>query len=247
MTKLIVNADDFGYSKGINLGIIEAHREGIVSSTTLMTNMPGAEHAFELAKENQQLGVGIHLVLDCGFPVHEHVPSLVDENGRLLKMAQLLERATEEDIEKELTSQIEKFLSFGVKPTHMDSHHHIHSLEKVFPIVRKLAEKYQLPIRKVTRNSITASDYEGLKTVDYFNDEFYGEELDVAGLKEILLQAKNYATVEVMAHPGYVDYEILTGSSYHTPRVKELALLTDPEIKNYLKEHQITLATYQDI
>jgi len=242
MTKLIVNADDFGYSKGVNLGIIEAHREGIVSSATLMTTMSGADHAMELAKENKELGVGIHLVLDLGYPVHPNVPSLVNEHGRFNKMDHLYE-AEPDDIQKELTSQLEKFLSNGRTPTHIDSHHHVHGHENVFPIVKALAEKYQLPMRKVD----PAFDINPVKTVEYFNDHFYGDELDVHRLIEILQDVQKHETAEIMVHPAYIDQEVLDGSSYNLQRVKELDILTRREVRSFLEENNILLTTYNKI
>ena len=68
--KLIINADDFGYSNGVNYGIIDAFKNGILTSTTCLTNMPGFNHAIQLAKENPNLGIGIHLTLTCGKPLH---------------------------------------------------------------------------------------------------------------------------------------------------------------------------------
>ncbi|GGA79907.1 chitin disaccharide deacetylase [Ornithinibacillus halotolerans] len=247
MTKLILNADDFGYSKGINLGILEAHQEGILSSTTLMVNMPAAKHAFQLAKANEKLGVGIHFVLDLGFPVSEHVPSLVDEHGRFLKENPFILHAEPEEIKKELISQLEKFLSFGLTPTHIDSHHHIHRHEKIFPIVCELAETYQLPVRPTSVESSTVLEKKGIKKVEYFNPDFFGDELDINYLKTMLADAKKYNTVEIMTHPGYIDYPVLTGSSYNTQRAIELAILTAPEIKQYIQENNINLITYREI
>jgi predicted glycoside hydrolase/deacetylase ChbG (UPF0249 family) len=83
LIKLIVNADDFGYSRCVNFGIIDAHRDGINNSATMMMNMLGVGHAIELAKENPKLQVGIHLVLTCGKPLLPDVPSLVDESATL--------------------------------------------------------------------------------------------------------------------------------------------------------------------
>ena len=85
-SKVIFNADDFGYSKAINLGIIQAHKNGILSSATLMANMPGFEDAVKLAKENPELGVGVHLTLTCGYPVLSDVPTLCQENGKFHKL-----------------------------------------------------------------------------------------------------------------------------------------------------------------
>ena len=81
MSKLIVNADDFGYCEGVNYGIISAHRNGIVTSTTIMANMSGFDHAVNLLKENKNLGCGVHMTLSCNKPLNENLKSLVDENG----------------------------------------------------------------------------------------------------------------------------------------------------------------------
>lgn len=107
--KLIVNADDFGYSKGVNLGIIEAHRAGVVTSTTTMVNMGGFEHAVQLARETPTLGVGIHLVLTCGAPVSHDVPSLTDEHGRFHRGYDYLGTTSPEDVERELRSRRKVF------------------------------------------------------------------------------------------------------------------------------------------
>lgn len=93
LKKWIINADDFGYSKGVNYGIIEAHQQGIVTSATLMANMPGATHAAALAKDKPNLGVGVHLVLTIGKPLTEDVPSLIDKNGHFLRYNELVNNA----------------------------------------------------------------------------------------------------------------------------------------------------------
>src|SRR5699024_3337774 len=69
MKRIIINADDFGYSRAVNWGIIDAHAEGLLTSTTLMTNMPAAEHAFKLGHAHENLGIGVHLTLTCGRPL----------------------------------------------------------------------------------------------------------------------------------------------------------------------------------
>ena len=107
--RLIVNADDFGISKAINLGIIEAYNEGIVKSTTLMCNMEAVDHAIKLANENPGIGVGIHFVLTAGKPLAQGVDSLVDEKGNFLKSEGIEEKAKKDDIRKELEYQFNKF------------------------------------------------------------------------------------------------------------------------------------------
>ncbi|GAA0333748.1 chitin disaccharide deacetylase [Oceanobacillus oncorhynchi subsp. oncorhynchi] len=208
-----------------------------------MTLTPGADHAAKLAKENPEFGIGVHLVLDCGFPIHDHVRSLVDEEGRFYTFDKVLTLAESDDIEKEFTSQIEKFLSYGLHPTHLDSHHHIHSQEKVFPIVEKLAYKYKLPIRNL-QNNIKKSH---LNLVDYFEESFYGDDLTVDSIRKILDKVNQFETAEMMAHPAYIDESVLKGSSYNLQRARELSILTDKRTQREIFNRGIQLVSYREI
>lgn len=149
MIKLIVNADDFGLTEGTNYGIIDGHINGLVNSTTMMMNMPGTEHAVRLAKEYNLLGVGVHLVLTAGEPLLGDVPSLVGSDGSFHKQSVVREgNINPEEVEREWTAQIEKFLSYGLTPTHLDSHHHVHGLPILHDVLERLAAKYNVPIRR---------------------------------------------------------------------------------------------------
>lgn len=246
--KLIVNADDFGYSKGINLGIIEGFENGILTSTTLMTNMPGAEHAFSLMdKYKNLLNVGIHLVLGAGSPVSQNVYSLIDNNGNFHKMNTLLELAMISDIEKEFNSQMEKFLSFGYKPTHIDCHQHSHKNKDILDIVLKIAHKYSLPLRMFDKGELLKGKYAHIKTIDYFVGEFYGEDISIELIKSLIEESLNHNTVELMCHPGYVDQILLDNSSYNTKRAKELSILISKEIKEFIIKNNIELINYKNI
>jgi len=246
MTKLIINADDFGYSTGVNLGILEAYKNGVASSTTMMVNMPGAADAAALALAHPGLGVGIHLVLDCGFPVSKDVPSLVNESGRFYKMNELVEKAKLHDIEKELSAQIEKFFLLGLSPTHLDGHHHVHGQERIYPIVQLLAKEYSLPIRKVSADTNHPSN-QFLQTTQTFLYDFYGNELTPASLIHLLEKSMSFETAEIMCHPAFIDEELLAGSSYNVQRARELAVLTDPEVKRFIEANQIQLVTYKEV
>ncbi|MFJ7684938.1 chitin disaccharide deacetylase [Peribacillus butanolivorans] len=224
MIKLIVNSDDFGYSRGINFGIIDSHKYGILNSATLMTNMPGAEHAFELAKENPKLQVGIHLVLTCGRPLLDNVSSLVDDNGNFKKLNDLYKHKgiILEDVEREWTAQIEKFLASGITPTHFDSHHHVHTLPELLPVVQRLSKKYSLPVRREKEQAV-----EGVPAFsDVFLHDFYGETATLDYFEKLAIRFPDDSVVEVMTHPGYLDNSILDGSSYNTDRLKETEILT---------------------
>ncbi|PGL72202.1 chitin disaccharide deacetylase [Bacillus sp. AFS055030] len=224
MIKLIVNADDFGYSRGINYGIIDAHKNGIVNSTTMMMNMPGASHAVELAKENPSLQVGIHLVLTCGKPLLHDVPTLVNGKGNFKSRHEFFEdkNISLAELEREWTAQIEKFLESGLKPTHFDSHHHVHTVPEFLPVVQKLARKYNLSARRISENAL-----EGIVPfTDVFLHDFYGEGVTKDYFEKLLTRVEDGQSVEVMCHPGYLDHEILYNSSYAKDRVKETQILS---------------------
>lgn len=228
MIQLIVNADDFGFSKAVNYGIYEAHKNGIVNSTTLMMNTSGTSHAIKMAKETPSLKVGIHLVLTYGKPLSENVPSLVDKDNHFKKQLEVLTNIDSIDLyelELEWTNQIKAFLATGLKPTHFDSHHHLHGIKAFYPVVKRLSEKFQLPIRKIS------GDLEGISTFsDVFLMDFYGESATIDFFNQISDIVKDGQVVEVMCHPGYIDHELSRGSSYNAARLNELSILTSVQL-----------------
>jgi chitin disaccharide deacetylase len=224
LIKLIVNADDFGYSRGINYGIIDAHRYGIVNSTTMMMNMPGVNHAVGLAKEHPRLKLGIHLVLTCGKPLRPDVPTLVDEQGNFKKLKDLTNdnNLSLTELEREWTAQIDRFFDNGLTATHFDSHHHVHGIPEFLPVIQRLSKKYNLPVRRISEQPV-----EGVTSfTDRFFHDFYGEGVTQNYFIELTQRDVDHQTVEVMCHPGYLDFEILNGSSYAVERVKETKILT---------------------
>ena len=161
MKQLIFNADDFGMTRGVNDGIIRGHREGILTSTTLMANGLAFDDAVQKALENPKLGVGCHLVLVGGKPVAapESVASLVDSHGNLPdSLAGFVARVTTgaiqpDHIERELTAQIEKIRGAGIVPSHLDSHKHTHAHPWVMEVVGKVARRFGITkIRRPIEN-----------------------------------------------------------------------------------------------
>jgi hopanoid biosynthesis associated protein HpnK len=150
MKDLILNADDFGYTRGVNEGIIRAHRDGILTSATLMANGAAFDDAVERAKANPTLGIGCHLVLTGGFAVapREEVPSLADPDGRLPKsLGNLVARVSSgrvrtEEIETELRAQIEKIRRAGIEPSHLDTHKHTHVHPRVMNALGRVAREF---------------------------------------------------------------------------------------------------------
>jgi len=147
MKELIINADDFGYTHGVNEGIIRAHRDGILTSATLMANGAAFDDAVEKAKANPKLGVGCHLVLTGGKSVapREEIPSLADREGRLPEsLGVLVTRISlgavrAKDMETELRAQLEKVRRAGIELTHVDTHKHTHVHPRVMGVVGRVA------------------------------------------------------------------------------------------------------------
>lgn len=224
MIRVIVNADDFGYSRGLNYGIIDAHQYGIVNSTTMMMNMDAVEHAFRIAAPFPQLAIGIHLVLTAGAPLwKDGVQSLIQSNGQFKTLTMLNKRfdLNIEEVEKEWEAQIQRFFSFGRKPSHFDSHHHVHMHPKLQGVICKLANKYNVPVRRNGKKELEGVEmYSDIALFDFYNEgvtEDYFEHLPT--------KVKEGQTVEVMCHPAYLDQELQQGTSYFLPRLKELEIL----------------------
>lgn len=151
MKKVIINADDFGLSEEINLGIIKTHREGIVTNTSIVINGNFVEHGLPLIKQAPNLGTGIHLNLTQGKPIlpKDECKTFTDQHGRFLAYSQFLQRLflhriKLEEIKKELRAQIERFLSYGLRCSHIDSHKHIGYLPSILNIILELAHESKI-------------------------------------------------------------------------------------------------------
>jgi len=149
---LIVNADDIGMTEPVTDAIVDCHRDGIVTSATLMANMPAAEYAARRAKECPELGIGLHLNLSEGFPLSplEEVRDLVDGEGRFLPLSRQIAnlwsgRDRGAQVETELRRQVERALELGIRPTHFDSHHGVQKRPLVRRAILRLARRYGIP------------------------------------------------------------------------------------------------------
>jgi predicted glycoside hydrolase/deacetylase ChbG (UPF0249 family) len=153
MKRLIVNADDFGLTAGVTQGVLDAHREGIVTSTTLMANGGAFEMAVAASRKAPSLGVGVHLNLSEGPPVSPSffIPTLVDHRGQLhstpgrLLKGILARRVNLAEVEIELGAQIARVVARRISPTHLDGHKHVHVLPGVADIVIRLALEFYIP------------------------------------------------------------------------------------------------------
>jgi predicted glycoside hydrolase/deacetylase ChbG (UPF0249 family) len=151
--RLIVNADDYGRTVGVVEGILRAHQQGIVTSTTAMMNMPGIEDALRRVQSCPELGMGVHLVFSAWRPLlpSEQIPSLVDNDGAFLSQKAIWARPEaiqRDELRAELTAQVERFQALtGRPPDHLDCHHFVHSHPLFFALYVELAAQWDLPIR----------------------------------------------------------------------------------------------------
>lgn len=228
--KVIINADDFGYTKAVCDGIIEGYKKGIIRSTTALCNMNYVEYGKELAKDCPHLGIGVHLTLTLGKSLTKN-KTLTDEYGNFYKPQQLKEHVFDiEEVYQEFKAQIEKYIEiFGHLPTHLDSHHGMHDYCHNLEATKRLSDEFHLPVRRY-------SDY-------HFVKDFFGENISVEGLISIFEKYKNQ-NIEIMSHPGNCDLELYLKSSYSTDRVKELSVFCNQKIKDYIENHHIILTNY---
>lgn len=245
---LIVNADDFGLSKGQNYGIVDACRHGVVTSTTAMVNGDAIEHAAELSRALPELGVGMHFVLTLGMPLTS-MPGLTRE-GQLGKW--IWEMAEQgalplEEIARELDCQFNRFVDlFGREPTHIDSHHHVHMIPAIFPLVAEFARRKGVALR--VDGQIEMQTTALPPTTDGFSSAFYGEEISEALFLSVLDRSVQLGerSLEVMAHPAFIDNTIRK-SAYCWPRLTELDVLTSTSLKYAIAERGYRLGTFRDL
>jgi chitin disaccharide deacetylase len=161
MRNLIVNADDLGWTAGVNRGIADAHRNGIVTSTSLLANGPAFADGLKAASELPGLGVGVHLNLSDGPPTApaEEVRSLLNEDGEFAGGPEsLLLRLTTKslnvkEVEKEWDAQIQKVRAAGIRPTHLDGHKHVQMLPSLFAVALRLAKRHGIEAVRVSHEA----------------------------------------------------------------------------------------------
>ena len=273
MRRLIVNADDFVLAENVNLGIVKGHREGIVTSTSLLAGGAAAGHAAGLAKQNPALGVGVHLCLTLEAPVAnpKKIPSLV-KTGRLpcgpfdfmLRYATgSIKRA---EIEAELRAQIERAVSLGIKPTHLDGHQHIFMMRGIFPIVLKLAGEFKIravrfpfgpwkrgmslprAAEKFILERLAGLQRKRLEASGVRHaDNFFG--LPETGMlsADALLRIIRYlpdGTSEIMCHPGLPDNALAKKINWGYGWELELDAVTDERVRKLVKERSIELINF---
>jgi len=273
LIQLIVNADDFGLTPGVSRGIIAAHKDGIVTSTTLMVNMPAATEAVAMARDCPGLHLGLHLVVTAGKPVlpPEQVPSLVDAQGRFRKgFRALREFAKPAEVALEWEAQLDRFIDLvGRLPTHLDSHHDAHLAPGLTEIAVAMAKRrgvkamrvvfprdlpWQTSLLRLDPTDLIYARYAGraARIIEESGLDHPARTIGLIRLREEMtvalaagwLRSLRKGSAEFITHPGFVDDQLRSISSLTDKRERELAILTDPRLRQVVEERGIALVGF---
>jgi len=228
--KLIVNADDFGQSEGTNKGIIQAHEQGIVTSASLMVRYSAATDAAAYAKKNPALGVGLHI--DLGEWIYN--------DGNWDALYEVVSLDDVKAVEVEIKNQLESFYSImGRKPTHIDSHQHVHLRKSILSVVIDIARQLNVTLRRCSDKVNYCGDFYG----QCEDGSPYHDAINVNGLKETLLRLPDGIT-ELACHPGLKN-DVKT--MYRVEREIETETLCDTRIKETIANLNIELCSFDGI
>ncbi len=226
---LIVNADDFGRSPGVNGGVIRSHEEGIVTSATLMVRWPGAEEAAAYAQRSS-LSVGLHL--DLGEWEHRE--------GEWHARYEVLATWTADTVAEEIGRQLERFEQLvGRPPSHLDSHQHVHREEPVRAALHRVGERLGVVVRGVTPGIA----YSGV---------FYGQDAEGSPVPDAITVEALVKTIEALppgitelgCHPAAdADHD----STYARERVQEVETLCDPRVRAVIDRCGVALRPFADL
>lgn len=249
MIKLLVRADDVGYSEGVNYGIAKSVKEGIAGSVGVMPNMPAAAHGLELLKETR-VCLGQHTNICIGRPLSppSRIPSLIQPNGEF-KSSREYRQAPEDfvvldEVILEIEAQYHRFLELvGEPPRYLDGHavfspNFLKGLEIV-------ADKYGLKYSGIPLDGRTVKI--GSKEVQFHMDWAKPNEDLLESFKATLQTEQKSGYHLLVFHPGYLDGEVLRSSSLTLSRPMEVDLLCDPKTKAWVHDSGIELITYDDL
>ncbi len=249
MKRLMVRADDLGYSKGINYGIYECVKQGVIKNIGFMVNMPDSIEGYELVK-NYDICLGQHTNICVGKPVCDPtlIPSLVQENGEF-KTSKDYRNSKEdfvvlEEAILEVEAQYQRFKQItGFEPRYFEGH--AVQSANFFKALKIVADRHSLKLCDFSSQPgamcISGQDvymYMGCMDEDYNPFTYF---------KSIYKGANTEGYHMMVCHPGYLDAVILNTSSLTIPRTKEVEMLCSSEFKQYIQKNNIKLWTYDDI
>jgi predicted glycoside hydrolase/deacetylase ChbG (UPF0249 family) len=246
---LVVTADDLGLTPGVTRGILEAHRNGIVRSTSLLVTFPSSADAAAAARAERDLEVGVHLDLVGGWPISDpaSVPTLCDGEGKFLSLSGFTRRlftgrVRAAEIALELRAQVERARGWGIPALAWDSHRHTHLMPPVARVVSSLAR--ELGARWIRRGRAPRATLD-LKTAAINASSLVSELayrrtpgnawfIDLTARRPrldptaVALLAAYPGVGEIAAHPGYPDDDLRRADTLVEDRRDDLDLLTDP-------------------
>ena len=230
MRKLIVNADDFGLSTGVNDGIIESAEKGILTSASLMVRQSAAFEAAAYARRGGHISVGLHL--DFGEWVYR--------NGEWVPRYSVVSFQDESAVAEELARQLSQFETLvGRKPTHLDSHQHVHRQDPLRSMATEAAAKLGVPLRDVTPGVHYCGDFYGQDA----DEQPLPNALNLQNLTSILASLPSGIT-ELGCHPGYDDK---LATVYRHERAIEVRVLCTPNLREILCQMDISLCSFADV
>jgi predicted glycoside hydrolase/deacetylase ChbG (UPF0249 family) len=269
--RLIVNADDFGFTPAVTDGILEAHAAGAVTSTSMMVHCAGWDDGVRRARATPTLGVGLHLNLLVGVPLAA-VPSLTDaRSGRYVPLATMVRRALlgridAGEVTAECEAQLAALADAGIPCTHIDSHRHVHALPVIRRAVAAVACRGGLPLRRPVEShfravgGLTSQIHRGLIGVAWrvtsigapptrAADHFIGVSMQgadrFAQQLASAIDGLSPGTTEIMVHPGRVDDALVAVDGYTWQRERELAALVSPLLCERLRRDDLTLIGFR--
>ena len=250
--RILIRADDLGYSEAINFGIAKSVRDGIIRSVGIMPNMPAAKHGLELLS-GVPVCYGQHTNICVGRPLTDptHVPSLCQENGEFQPSSAYREAAKKgedfvilEEAILEIEAQYHRFVELTGDQPHYFEGHAVAS-GNFFKGLEIVAERHGLPYLKMSFGGPAVFRHTKLYTCM----DSMGPEYDP--IKSVKAAAmKDYGSdgcCMFVCHPGYLDDYILRTSSLTTPRTQEVAMAIDPGLKTWLAENNVEVVTYDDL
>jgi predicted glycoside hydrolase/deacetylase ChbG (UPF0249 family) len=269
--RLIVNADDYGLSRGVTTGIIEAAETGVVTSASMMVNLPGFNDAAARAGSRPSLSLGLHLNLTTGKPLTS-APSLTQRNtGKFYSLPVLIARASlgridSSEVTLECAAQLDRMAEVGIAPTHLDSHRHVHAHPALWPAVIEAASSRGVSNVRVPTEPlwVNARDWKstlkktGLlmcsrtlrgRSEHSVADHFFGLSLQggraFAARLFALIPKLPEGTTELMTHPGYADAGLSEYDGYTWQREDELRVLCSKELRELVLRNGIELASFR--
>jgi predicted glycoside hydrolase/deacetylase ChbG (UPF0249 family) len=277
---LVVNADDLGMSPGVNAAIFEGHDHGIITSTSLMAAGPAFDAAVQGVRARPRLGCGVHLVLhdERHLAPKERVPHLALPDGKMRPLGPTLRallsgKITEDEIEAEYGAQIERVLAAGIRPTHLDSHCHLHGFSRAGKVLHRLGRKHGIPwarrpevsgledfrgspvsrfpvaiLISASHRRTRANLADRLRMPDRFLGLVRSGAIDAAWVERAVAGIRDGEICELMVHPGDGSAAGMPEAD-HGPaaRARELAAVLSPAVRAAIERRGARLVNYAEL